>query len=166
MPRPSRTLRLDDPAPPFAARDAITGGTFALSDLLRDRRVLLLVFHRGMWSPNCRGQLGELRDVAPAYADRGIGIAAVLAQRCERIARAAERGEPPCPFPILCDPGRGIVKAYGVWHPLGIDSFNTAHPASFLIDSRTGRVRYAFVGSTQFARAPLSEILRRAESAP
>ncbi len=49
MPRPSRTLRLDDPAPAFSARDAISGGTLALADLLRDRRGLLLVFHRGMW---------------------------------------------------------------------------------------------------------------------
>ena len=103
--------------------------------------------------------------MAPAYAERGIGIAAVLAQSCERIARAADRAELSYPFPILCDPDRDVVKAYGVWHPLGIDSFNTAHPASFLIDSRSGRVRYAFVGSSQFARAPLSEILRRAETA-
>ena len=49
MPRPSRTLRLDDPAPPFTARDAVSGETYALADLLRDRRGLLLVFHRGMW---------------------------------------------------------------------------------------------------------------------
>ena len=66
---------------------------------------------------------------------------------------------------MLCDPDRRIVKAYGVWHPLGLDAFNTAHPASFLIDARTARIRYAFVGTSQFARAPLSEILKRAESA-
>ena len=66
---------------------------------------------------------------------------------------------------MLCDPDRVIIKAYGVWHPLGLDSFNTAHPASFLIDSTSARIRYAFVGSNQFARAPLSEILQRAETA-
>ena len=103
--------------------------------------------------------------MAPAYAERGIGIAVVLAQRCDRIANAAERAEAAYPFPVLCDPDRAVVKAYGVWHPLGLDSFNTAHPASFLIDARGARIRYAFVGRSQFARAPLSEILRRAASA-
>ncbi len=49
MPRPSRTLRLGDPAPPFAARDAMSDATYGLADLLRGRRGLLLVFHRGMW---------------------------------------------------------------------------------------------------------------------
>jgi hypothetical protein len=46
-----------------------------------------------------------------------------------------------------------------VWHPIGLDAFNTAHPASFLIDAASRRIRYAFVGSTQFARAPLGRIL-------
>ena len=89
----------------------------------------------------------------------------MLAQRCDRIMQAAERAETAYPFPVLCDPERAVVKAYGVWHPLGLDSFNTAHPACFLIDSRGARIRYAFVGTSQFARAPLDELLRRAESA-
>ena len=101
--------------------------------------------------------------MTPAYAERGIGIAAVLAQDCDRIARALERADAAYPFPLLCDPDRAVVKAYGVWHPLGLDSFNTAHPASFLIDAASARILYAFVGSSQFARAPLDEILRRAE---
>ena len=49
MPRPSRTLRLGDPAPPFSARDALSDATVTLDDLLRDRAGALLVFHRGMW---------------------------------------------------------------------------------------------------------------------
>ena len=101
--------------------------------------------------------------MADRYAEHGIGIAAVLAQDCDRIARSLERAEAAYPFPLFCDPERAVVKAYGVWHPIGLDSFNTAHPASFLIDAGSGRVRYAFVGSSQFARAPLDEILRRAE---
>jgi peroxiredoxin len=68
------------------------------------------------------------------------------------------------PFPLLCDEDRKVIKAYGVWHPIGIDAFNVAHPASFLIDGR-GRIAYSFVGSTQFARAPLAEILAAAKEA-
>ena len=65
------------------------------------------------------------------------------------------------PFPLLCDEDRAVIKRYGVWHPIGIDAWNIAHPASFLIDAKR-RIRYAFVGRTQFARAPLARILETA----
>jgi peroxiredoxin len=61
--------------------------------------------------------------------------------------------------PLLCDEDRAATKAYGVWNPIGWASFNTAFPAAFLIDAPTRRIRYAFVGSTQFERAPLDAIL-------
>jgi hypothetical protein len=49
MPRPSTTLYLADAAPDFQLRDAASGATRSLTELLRNRRGLLLVFHRGMW---------------------------------------------------------------------------------------------------------------------
>jgi peroxiredoxin len=49
MPRPSTTLRLGDRAPAFELRDAVANVTRSRDSLLRDRRALLLVFHRGMW---------------------------------------------------------------------------------------------------------------------
>jgi hypothetical protein len=49
MSRPSTTLHLSDPAPDFQLRDAASGATHSLAELLRDRQGLLLVFHRGMW---------------------------------------------------------------------------------------------------------------------
>jgi len=49
MPRPSRTLRLGDPAPDFSLGNAIAAAPVTLASLLDDRRGALLVFHRGMW---------------------------------------------------------------------------------------------------------------------
>jgi hypothetical protein len=49
MPRPSTTLRLGDAAPAFELRDVVSNVTRSRDSLLRDRRALLLVFHRGMW---------------------------------------------------------------------------------------------------------------------
>lgn len=63
------------------------------------------------------------------------------------------------PFPILCDEDRAVIKQYGVWHPIGIDAFNMARPASFLIDGLTRAIRFMFVGSSQFERADLQSIL-------
>ena len=38
------------------------------------------------------------------------------------------------PFNILLDVSREVMKAYGVWHRLGLDAWNIARPALFLID--------------------------------
>ncbi|HEY2896918.1 MAG TPA: peroxiredoxin family protein [Gemmatimonadaceae bacterium] len=162
MPRPSSTLRLGDRVPPFQLRDAVSDSTFDLDSLLANHRGLLLVFHRGMWCPNCRRQLAELEAALPSLETAGIRVAAVLAQAWFRVRVSLENLAEPYRFPILCDGDRKVIKAYGVWHPLGIDAFNSAHPASFLIDAdRT--LRYSFVGSTQFQRAPMSDILTVAE---
>jgi hypothetical protein len=49
MSRPSTTLHLGDTAPEFELRDAASSQSRSLTDLLRGRRGLLVVFHRGMW---------------------------------------------------------------------------------------------------------------------
>jgi hypothetical protein len=49
MSRPSTTLRLGEAVPEFQLREAASGVARSLTDLLRNRRGLLLVFHRGMW---------------------------------------------------------------------------------------------------------------------
>ena len=162
MPRPSSTLRLGDRVPPFQLRDAVSDSTFDLESLLAGHRGLLLVFHRGLWCPSCRRQLTELEGALATLETAAIRVAAVLAQAWYRVRLTLEKLDTPYRFPILCDGDRKVVKAYGVWHPLGIDAFNSAHPASFLIDESL-RLRYSFVGSTQFQRAPMGDILAAAE---
>jgi len=94
----------------------------------------------------------------PDFEREQVSVAVILAQACARIASALERRQVRYPFPVLCDPERAVIKRYGVWYPLGLDGFNTAHPASFLIDA-AGCIRYAFVGSNQFARTPVARVL-------
>jgi len=52
------------------------------------------------------------------------------------------------PFNILVDESRDVMKAYGVWHRVGLDAWNIARPALFLIDS-SSRIHYSFVGDSQ-----------------
>jgi peroxiredoxin len=82
----------------------------------------------------------------------------VLAQPCAPISDALARREP-MGFPVLCDEERAVIRAYGVWDPIGLASLNTAHPATFLVERRTHLIRHAFVGRTQRDRAPLDAIL-------
>lgn len=87
----------------------------------------------------------------------------ILGQRCVGIAESMAKSSARLPFPVLCDEDRAVIKRYGVWHRIGIDAFNMARPASFLIDGNTRTIRYMFVGSSQFERADLESILSAAD---
>ena len=80
------------------------------------------------------------------------------------MADAVQLANAPYPFPLFCDEDRAVVKSYGVYHPIGIDAWDTSHPACFLIDAKR-TVRFSFIGRTQFARAPLAKILAAAAEA-
>jgi peroxiredoxin len=85
-----------------------------------------------------------------------VQVAAIVAQRSEKVKRFIE--ETGLPFDILVDDTRHAVKAYGVWHPVGIDAWNIARPALFLI-GRDGIIRYSFVASWQTEFPTHAEIL-------
>ena len=66
--------------------------------------------------------------------------------------------EHPVSFPFLLDEDRTVTKAYGLYHRLGTDAFNIAHPATLVID-RKGMVRYIYRGENQHDRAPLEPVM-------
>ncbi len=83
-------------------------------------------------------------------------VAAIVAQRSEKVRRYVEGAG--LPFDILVDESRDTLRAYGVWHRVGLDAWNIARPALFLIDRR-GVVRYSFVASNQFEFLTHEQIL-------
>ena len=66
--------------------------------------------------------------------------------------------EHPISFPFLLDEDRSVTKAYGLYHRIGHDAFNIAHPASLVVD-RSATVRYIYRGDNQTDRAPVQEML-------
>ena len=84
-------------------------------------------------------------------------VVAVVAQRSERVRRYIE--ETGLPFNILVDESRDVLKAYGVWHAVGLDAWNIARPALFLIDP-SGAIRYSFVADRQDEFPAHEEIIR------
>jgi methyl-accepting chemotaxis protein len=75
-----------------------------------------------------------------------VQVVAVVAQSSTVVRRYIE--DSGLPFNILVDESRDVLKAYGVWHRLGLDAWNIARPALFLID-RGGAIRYSFVADNQ-----------------
>ena len=84
----------------------------------------------------------------------------MVAQASEPVRRYIE--ETGLPFNILIDESRDVLKAYGVWHALGLDAWNIARPALFLIDP-SGAIRYSFVADKQDEFPTHEEILRKLE---
>jgi peroxiredoxin len=85
-----------------------------------------------------------------------VQVAPILAQPPDAVRRYVE--ETGVPFNILIDERRDVARAYGVWHRIGLDAWNTARPAVFLVD-QAGRVRYSFVANNQREYPSAREIL-------
>jgi peroxiredoxin len=64
----------------------------------------------------------------------------------------------PVAFPFLLDEDRAVTKAYGLYHHLGMDAINIAHPATLVVD-RAGTVRYIYRGENQTDRAPVEQVM-------
>ncbi len=82
-------------------------------------------------------------------------VVAVCAQRAEKVKRYIE--ETGLPFNILIDDSRDVLRAYGVWHSIGIDAWNIARPALFVI-SQDGTIRSIFVAEWQWEFPSSDEI--------
>ena len=78
---------------------------------------------------------------------------------CQKRARVESAfAADPLFFPMVIDETRAIAKRWGVYHPIGLDAFHIAHPASFVIDG-AGIVRLAKIAPNQLMRTPLETIL-------
>src|SRR5438445_10565162 len=58
----------------------------------------------------------------------------------------------PVSFPFLLDEDRSVTKGYGLYHGLGMDAINVAHPSTLVINGG-GIVRYIYHGRKKFHRA-------------
>lgn len=67
-------------------------------------------------------------------------------------------GRNPISYPFLLDEDRTVTRAYGLYHGLGIDALNIAHPATLIVD-RERIIRYIYQGENQHDRAPLDGVM-------
>ena len=89
----------------------------------------------------------------------GAEAAFIAAEKRQGMHKPAKfLAEHPVSFPFLLDEDRSVTKAYGLYHRIGLDAINIAHPATLVID-RGGIVRYVYRGSNQGDRAPLEPVL-------
>lgn len=97
-----------------------------------------------------------MRERHPKFGDAGAEVVAVYCQK--RDALASWFAKRPVPFPVVADEDRSIAKRWNVYVRFNLESLHIARPASFVVGG-DGSLRFVRVGSNQFDRASLEEVL-------
>jgi peroxiredoxin len=68
------------------------------------------------------------------FTKRGAAVVFIAAQKIDGLFKGKEHVQKRrYPFPVLFDETRSVSRAYGVHHALGIDAYNIARRAMFVI---------------------------------
>lgn len=103
--------------------------------------------------------MAQLESLKDQISDTGASSLYVAAEKRDGFFKPEKYlREHPVSFPFLLDENRTVTKAYGLYHRIGMDAFNIAHPATLVID-RDGVVRFIYRGANQADRAPLEQVL-------
>jgi peroxiredoxin len=130
------TIEVGSPAPEFTLKDQ-NNQPVSLADF-HGRKAVLLVFYPMAFTGTCQGELTEVRDNLPAYANDQVQVVTVSVDTTHAHKVWAEREG--FEFPLLADfwPHGAVAQAYGVFN----DTAGFANRGTFLID-RDGVVRFA-----------------------
>jgi peroxiredoxin len=103
--------------------------------------------------------MAQVEPIKGEIEQAGAQLAYIAAEKRVGVWKPAKFLEKnPVSFPFLLDEDRAITKAYGLYHRLGTDAVNIAHPATLVIGSDRN-VRYIYRGNNQLDRAPLELVL-------
>jgi peroxiredoxin Q/BCP len=105
-----KQLQPGDTAPAFTLQDP-DGKPVALADYL-GRKVIVYVYPAAM-TPGCTKQACDFRDSLQSLAAAGYAVLGLSPDKPEKLARFRERDA--VNFPLLSDPDRQTLKAYGAF---------------------------------------------------
>ena len=109
-------IGIGDSAPQFELPDQ-SGNSVSLSELL-EAGPLILYFYPADFSSLCTLQARAFQDVREELTDSGIQIVAISPQSVASHHRFAASNS--LQFPLLFDPSKRVIRAYGVDGPFGI----------------------------------------------
>jgi peroxiredoxin len=138
-------IQVGDKAPDFELKDN-HGRTVRLADFRGEKNVVLL-FYPFAFTGVCTGELCELRDNLPKFADRDTQLLAVSNDSIHTLRVFAEQEG--LEYPLLSDfwPHGNVSRAYGVFD----EDKGCAVRGTFVID-KEGVVRWTVVNGLPDAR--------------
>jgi thioredoxin-dependent peroxiredoxin len=103
-------LEPGDMAPEFTLTDT-DGGEVSLSSL-RGQRVIIYFYPAAM-TPGCTKQACDFRDSKKDLSDAGFAVLGISPDNPAKLAKFRDRDS--LTFPLLSDPDRTVLKAYGAY---------------------------------------------------
>jgi peroxiredoxin Q/BCP len=103
-------LQPGDTAPDFTLDDA-DGKPVSLSDF-RGRKTVVYFYPAAM-TPGCTTQACDFRDSLDSLAASGYAVLGISPDKPEKLAKFRDRDA--LTFPLLSDPDRKTLQAYGAW---------------------------------------------------
>lgn len=103
-------LEPGDVAPDFTLPDA-DGRDVALSSLHGQR--VIIYFYPAAMTPGCTKQACDFRDSKRDLSDAGYAVLGISPDTPAKLAKFRDRDG--LTFPLLSDPGLGVLKAYGAY---------------------------------------------------
>jgi peroxiredoxin Q/BCP len=104
------TLSVGDQAPDFSLPDP-DGTQVSLSALKGQKAVVY--FYPAASTPGCTTQACDFRDNMASLTSAGYAVVGISPDTPEDQRRF--RDEQQVPYPLLCDPSREVLEAYGAW---------------------------------------------------
>jgi len=105
-----KRLAPGDPAPDFTLPDA-DGNQVSLSSL-RGQRVIIYFYPAAM-TPGCTKQACDFRDTRNDWSQAGFSVLGISPDGPAKLAKFREKEG--LTFPLLSDPGRDVLQAYGAY---------------------------------------------------
>ncbi len=124
-------LKAGDDAPHFEGLDQ-NGRKISINDFPNQK--IVLYFYPKDDTPGCTAQACNLRDNIFELQDRNYAVVGVSADSVKSHKKFQEKYN--LPFPLIADPDKNIINAYGVWGEKKFmgRTFDGIHRVTFLID--------------------------------
>ena len=135
-------LAVGDPAPSFSLTDD-HGKTVSLSDFAGRR--LVVYFYPAAMTPGCTTQACDFRDSLDALHAAGVDVIGISPDSPEKLAKFRERDH--ITFPLLSDPDRSVLTAYGAYGEKSL--YGKTRPGRHPLHLRGRRRRHARAGAVQ-----------------
>lgn len=98
------------------------------------------------------------------FLKRGAAVVFIAAQKIDGLFKGKEHvRKRKYPFPVLFDESREVTRAYGVHHALGLDAYNLARRATFVVGP-SGKICSIAVSPRQREGPRLEDIFAAIES--
>jgi len=107
---PTPRLEMGDEAPAFSLPDA-DGNIVSLADY-RGRKIIVY-FYPAASTPGCTKEACDFRDNLASLDGAGIDVVGISPDKPEKLAKFRESQQ--LTFPLLSDPSRSVLEAYGAY---------------------------------------------------